>query len=496
MITARMQQIWQQLRQQLREATPRERVAVTLLLAVSLCLGMVTAYADIKGGLLFVAALAVVPVICGIVAYPRFGIMLLMVLSFLLFFLGRLGISFPLGTILDGIQALLLIGLLFRIKRDRDWSRFRTPVATVILIWIGYNLIAVANPSAASRLAWVYTVRSVAMVMLMYFVFVYQVRRVQFIRQLFVLWLLLAAFGALYAIKQEYFGFSAGENAWIASDPRITELFYIDQHWRKFSIFSDPMLFSYNMAMGTILCIGLLSGPIGLWKRVICLLLVGLFMVTMLYSGTRSAYVLVPAALGLFTILRFNRVVLFCMAVITLFSVTIITMPTTDPLLVRFQTAFKPSDDPSFNVRTTNQKIIQPFIRSHPIGGGLGATGGWGKRFAPDSYLANFPPDSGYVRVAVELGWIGLLLFCTLIFMILKTGINHYYLIKDPELKSYCLAVTLMIFSLHIGNYPQEALVQYPSNILFFLGAALIEVTYRLDRELQGNPDKQPTRYA
>ncbi|MCP6423416.1 hypothetical protein NL463_29335, partial [Klebsiella pneumoniae] len=64
-----------------------------------------------------------------------------------------------------------------------------------------------------------------------------------------------------------------------------------------------------------------------------------------------------------------------------------------------------------------NQKRIQPYILSHPIGGGLGATGVWGVRFAPYSFLANFPPDSGYVRVAVELGWIGLGIFCTLMFV-------------------------------------------------------------------------------
>src|SRR5690606_28917515 len=99
------------------------------------------------------------------------------------------------------------------------------------------------------RLAWVYTVRSVAFVMLLYFVFLYQIRSAQFIRRIFKLWLLLALTGSLYAIKQEYWGFSGSELAWIQSDPRITELFFIGGHWRKFSIFSDPMVYSFNMAI-------------------------------------------------------------------------------------------------------------------------------------------------------------------------------------------------------------------------------------------------------
>jgi O-antigen ligase len=134
-------------------------------------------------------------------------------------------------------------------------------------------------------------------------------------------------------------------------------------------------------------------------------------------------------------------------------------------------------------VRATNQKMIQPFIQSHPIGGGLGSTGVWGAKFAPWSFLAKFPPDSGYVRVAVELGWVGLLLFCTLMFVILKTGIENYYKIRDPELKSYCLAMVLIVFALNIGNYPQEALVQYPINVYFYLVVSLINITYKLDKE-------------
>jgi hypothetical membrane protein len=68
-------------------------------------------------------------------------------------------------------------------------------------------------------------------------------------------------------------------------------------------------------------------------------------------------------------------------------------------------------------------------------------------------------------------------------FTILKTGIDNYYKMKDPELKSYCLAMLLIVFAFNIGNYPQEALVQYPANIFFFLVVALINITYKLDKE-------------
>ena len=45
--------------------------------------------------------------------------------------------------------------------------------------------------------------------------------------------------------------------------------------------------------------------------------------------------------------------------------------------------------------------------------------------------------------------------------------------------------MVIMIFTWNIANFPQEALVQYPSNVIFYLSVALINVTYRLDQAQQ-----------
>jgi cell division protein FtsW (lipid II flippase) len=201
----------------------------------------------------------------------------------------------------------------------------------------------------------------------------------------------------------------------------------------------------------------------------------------MLYSGTRAAYVLLPASLAILAVLNFNRKVLISTIIAGLMLTFLIVVPTSNPSIKRFQTAFKPSDDPSYNVRAENQKRIRPFILSHPFGGGLGSVGVWGRRFSPNSMLAKFPPDSGFVRVAVEMGWVGLIIFCTLFFVVLRNGINYFFLIKDPRLKNYCMAMVLVIFALNIGNFPQQAIVQYPSNIIFYLAIAIIVACKRLD---------------
>ena len=461
-----------------------------LLLLISVAIAVGIAKAGIVAGAAVLALVVGLPVVYSLIVYPRVGITIFLTMAYLLLWIMRMDvIKFPLGTLMDGMEGLFLLNLFIQQKKNPDWKIFKNPISTMILVWIVYNILEVANPIAASRAAWVFTVRTVAVVMIMYFIFLYNIRTKEFIRFIFKLWLGLALFGAIYATKQQYFGFFPFEERYLHSDPNVALLLFIGGVWRKFSIFSDPVVFAYTMAFTSLLCIGLMTGPISRGKKTILFCLMCFYVSAMLYSGTRGAFVLIPAAMLIYGILKFNTKILIFGCIALALLVTLIFMPTSNSTLFRFQSAFKPSDDASYIVRKMNQKRIQPFILSHPLGGGLGSTGEWGQKFSPGTMLANFPPDSGYVRVAVEMGWLGLFLLCLLMFTVLRTGINNYYSIKDPELRSWCFAMVLIVFAFHIANFPQEALVQYPSNVYFYLVLALIVVTKRLDNQQNQLPD-------
>lgn len=472
----------------------RAIVAATLF-----CFSVLLAYCILESGItsffLVLVGMVALPAIYTIIAYPKTGILMLIVCAYLIMFLGRFNLSFPVGTVMDVIEVLLIISFFLKQKFEQNWAFAKNKITPVIVMWILYNLIEVLNPSAESRLAWLYAVRPIALVAITYFLFQFYIRDVKFVRTIFKLWIGLSVIVALYALKQEYFGFADFEMKWIKADPIITNLYFIGNHWRKFSVFSDPVTFAYNMVIASVLCFCLITGPFKTWKKIILGLLGCLFFVSMLYSGTRGAYVLYPVTFIFFSILKYNKKVMLTMIILGIVMAVLILMPTSNYTLYRFQTAFKPGKDASYILRRNNQKRIQPFIQSHPLGGGIGSTGVWGQRFAPYSYLASFPPDSGYVRVAVELGWGGLLVFCTFMFVILKTGVNNFFAISNPELKTYCLAMVTILFALNFGNYPQEALVQYPINIYFYLCAALINLTLRLDKDGGTINYKKPVIY-
>jgi hypothetical protein len=463
------------------------------LLVFSLLSSFVVYKFGIIGSVGILVLIVGLPALLATVIYPRFGISVLIFVSFFINYVSEfLPDEVPIGTLLDGITYLLILGFFIKQRKEQNWAYFNNPISYIIILWLAYNLFEAFNPVAPAILAWVYTVRTVGFIMLMYFVFVFHIRSVSFIKFLFKLWLALAAIAALSAFQQENFGFFGFEKRYLYADPLRVSLLFIEGHMRKFAIFSDPVTFSYNMVVAALLCIALIMGNHSLRKKIALGFMAAFFLFVMLYSGTRAAYVLVPASLLMLAVLNFNKRVLIFSLIAGFILGVLIVMPTYNPLIKRFQSAFRPSDDPSYNVRAENQKRIKPYILSHPIGGGLGSVGVWGRRFAPNSELSKFPPDSGYVRVAVEMGWIGLILFCTLMFIVLYNGINYYYRIKNPELKNYCMAMILVIFAFNVGNFPQQALVQYPSNIMFYLAIAIIVACMRLDSDEQAKALAKP----
>jgi putative inorganic carbon (HCO3(-)) transporter len=446
----------------------------------------------VTGSLLLVAIIAL-PMVYGIVVHPKFGIIILLTGAYFIMLLIKLiDTTFPMGTLMDAMEGLLILGFFIKQKQHRDYSVFQNPISYMILIWVAYNILEVGNPSAESRLAWVYTVRTVAFVTLMYFVFMYNINSVKFLRLLILIWLAYSVIGAGYGFWQEIFGYSKKEQAVMDADPERAGLYFIEGHWRKFSIYNDPVVFAYNMVLSALLCIGLAWGPVRPWKKYVLIGLAAMCFISMIFSGTRGAFALIPAGMILFCILNFNKKIMIAGIIGAIGFIVLIFMPTSNPNIHRFQTAFKPGKDASYLVRQQNQARIKPFIHTHPMGGGLGSVGIWGRKFAPYSMLAHFPPDSGYVRVAVEMGWIGIILFCTLMFIVLRTGIVNFYKIKNGELKTYCLAMTIMIFAINIGNYPQEALVQFPTNIYFYLMVAVLNKCLDLDKQLEADKLQAP----
>jgi cell division protein FtsW (lipid II flippase) len=205
----------------------------------------------------------------------------------------------------------------------------------------------------------------------------------------------------------------------------------------------------------------------------------------MAYTGTRTAYVLIPAGAVFYGGLTLSKRVVIIGMVFALLGTAFILKSSSNGVIYRIQSAFRPSKDDSMNLRLENQKKIQPYIQSHPFGGGLGSCGVWGKRFNPDSELSKFPHDSSFVRMAVELGWIGLILYTLMHYFVLRTGLYYFIRCRDPLIKAIYAGITTWCFMLAVACYAQEAILQLPMNVIYNIFLAILVTLKNFDPAFQ-----------
>src|SRR5690242_15203815 len=160
----------------------------------------------------------------------------------------------------------------------------------------------------------------------------------------------------------------------------------------------------------------LAAGPFSYLKKVLLFAASGFMFFAMAYSGTRTAYIMVPAGIFLYALMTIyqkrTQILSLCFGI---FFLLILFFPYNgSDTINRIRSAFAPKDDPSYMVRESNRALVQPYIYRHPIGGGLNTTGIMGLKYSPSHYLAGFPPDSGYLLTALETGWVGLAILCGL----------------------------------------------------------------------------------
>ncbi len=402
------------------------------------------------------------------------GLYVILIMSILVSYLSKI-VNLPYGLSLDLLLVVLALGVIMKQLRDRDLSFAKNPISLPIVVWIFYNMIQVLNPVAASRLAWAFTVRSMALLILLYFIAAYALNSYRRVINIYKFMLGLGFVSALYGLKQEFFGFADFELAWLYSDPARFQLIFQWSRMRIFSFFSDPTNYGIYMSYMSVMCFILILGKFKTWQKVILGIAGVCMLMAIAYAGSRTPVILVPFGFAVFTMLSLKKNVIIAMMVVGVLGGAFMLKSTGNAVLFRIQSAFMPDrSGDTMGVRFENQKKIKPFIQTHPFGAGLGSVGEWGQRFSPDTFLANFPPDSGYVRVAVELGWVGYLLYCWLLYVIVRMGIRYYLRVKNEQIKIMYLALTTMMFMLILASYVQEAIVQLPTSIHFYICLAII----------------------
>jgi hypothetical protein len=442
---------------------------------VALLFAIVSGYLIATKGVAIAGALVALPVLAGFmiwfIRYPKLGVYATLILSFILPILARyVPVAIPFGLGIDALLVLTYVILIFKNWKRFDFSLAYNRVMLLMLIWMGYILFQVANPQAYSFMAWFYSMRGIALYQLLllglgFTIFNSKKDCYHFLN----IWLGLSILGILWAMKQQFFGVSAAEQAWLDSGQDVTHVLF--GKLRVFSYYYDAGTFGAAMGHTCILAAILYLGPYSRRRKIVYLLVSLFSFYALMLSGTRGALA-VPAIGGLCYIIMIKNTRILMLGIFVLLSGFIFLKYTSigsgNYNINRLRTALDP-EDASLQVRFINRDRLTAYLADKPFGGGVGTTGGWGQRFSPGTWLAEFEPDGLYTRIRAETGLIGrifyVLMWCYLLFDCIL------WVWKQPpgETRNLGMAFISGYAGILMANYGNQVMTQFPISLTTFL---------------------------
>ncbi|MBE7175236.1 MAG: O-antigen ligase family protein [Mucilaginibacter polytrichastri] len=423
-----------------------------------------------------------------------FGIVLIIVLAHVTATLGRAVVSLPYGSLIEALIVLVFLGVMIRktLLERRSLNISQDAIAIALLILLGYQALQVFNPGLANKMGYFNVLKRSTIMFLFYIICTYSFSTYKNLSLALKVWIGLCFLLGLHGCYQEWVGLLPFEKRWLYGPEVILTLFLVDGHLRKFSLLDSPTNFGLLMAtMGAFLLI-LLTGKYNFRKKLILIVMIAAMLLGMAFSGTRTAYVMLPAGLGLFFIMNINKISTIIIGVVCALGMAFVLYgPIKEKNIDRIRSAFNPGEDASYNVRDINRAKIQPVIHSHPFGTGITTMGSAGLKFNPNSGIAGFPPDSEYVKSAVETGYVGYFVYLAFYAAVLITTVNRFFSCRDRNIQVLYAAIAAAFFTMILGNYSQETANMFPNDVYLYLLLAFSASLYKFDSSY---PDSYKTK--
>lgn len=458
-------------------------LGLCLVALIAVCLGVV-----VSKGLTVSALVLVVLIALAIAVYAfineGFGLAFTIGLSSITAILGRIVGEFPFGTLIEVFIFLLFIGVIIRktIEDKKTFNITSDPIAIALLCILTYQTVQCLNPNLSDRTGALLTVKRGVCMFLLYLVFTYSFSTKKRIYNFIKFWVVLSFIIGLYGCKQEWLGFFNFETNWLFGPLVKISLIFVDGRFRKFSFLDSPTNFGMMMGTVSVFAMVLLTGKYSFSKKVSLVIFIAIMLLGTAYSGTRTAYVMVLGGMALFFLMTINRGITIIFGVICLLGVgCLLYIPSKDPNILRIRTVFNLQKDESLNIRDVNRAKVQPVIHSHPFGVGLSTVGVNGARYNPNNDLAGFPPDSEYLKTAIETGFFGYFLMLVVYGLLMIKTVQRFFNCEDQNNKTVYAGLACAIFTIVIANYSQETAMMFPNDIYYIFLFAISASLYKFD---------------
>ncbi|WP_417588584.1 O-antigen ligase family protein [Owenweeksia hongkongensis] len=419
---------------------------------------------------------------------PKIGIYSSMLLSFIIPTFTKFVYDLPYGIGVEAILLLTYIVLFFKHFKEINFTPAKNIIILLLLVWMSYIILQLANPEAKSMLAWVFAMRGIALfqLLLLPLAFVLLTTKKDII-QFIVFYFSLTLIALLWATKQHQIGLTQAETQYLYnSGAAKTHILF--GKLRVFSLYFDAGTFGAAAGQLCIISALLYLGPFRKLYKYTFLAIALFAFYGMMISGTRGALAIPAVGIVIYVLLIKNiRYIVIGLTILALGLIFLkfTTIGQSNYDIRRLRSALDP-EDASLNVRLENREKLTVYLQGKPFGGGIGTVGFVGREFSPNTWLSTFEPDGLYTRIRAETGIVGYCLYLFIWLVILYKGFRVCWDLKNPTYKSIATAFLASYAGVLVANYGNEVMTQYPINFTTFTTLAFIFTIKKWDdKELE-----------
>lgn len=381
---------------------------------------------------------------------------------------------------------------------SHQFERTANIMLYAILLWCGFCTVEVLNDTCNLGInvgAWYTGARLLAFQLLYAFlVYILYINSPKLLIQYLVVWGGLSLFAVFWVWKQQTFGFTDVENAWMQTRGRTTHILQGGTLIRYFSTFSDAANYGIMIASTAVAFI-IFAITAKIKKYRYFFLTVGIACTWGMFpSGTRTAIACLMAGFMAYIFLSKSFKIAIPFTIIftlLVFMLAFTNIGNGNGQIRRMRSAFN-KDDASANTRSENQEVMKKYLQDAPWGIGIGI--GYENVPANNKYrkLSTLPPDSEYVFIWQHTGIIGITFFLiTTAIMLGGACWIVFFTLKSPSLRGIGAGFCCAFVSQQLGGYGNQVLMQFPSCLLIYGGLSLVYALPYMEKDWIEYEDKQ-----
>lgn len=451
-------------------------------------------YALVNQNYIIFAGVVLCPIAVMILLYavekPMLGYLLFAIVTCYFSAIYRYSRTEGLSIIMDICLAFSMFSIFINVISNRvsyPWTRGFNILTIGHLIWLSYCLLILMNPEisvhnfAGNRAIFL-------TLPLTYFISGVLMCNNKRLRMTLILLGIFVITAALKVYWQKARGFDSAETEWLMGGSWRTHL--LRTGTRYFSFYSDAGNFGSSMGMFTFIFGAIASVAKKKIIRFSCIGIAILAAIGMIMSGTRGA-IIVPFG-GILLYILISKKLKMVISGILIGCLTFCFFYFTDigngnTFIRRMRTAFRPTEDASYNVRVENRKRFAYYLKDRPFGVGVGGSVVDKEELMKldEPYI---PTDSFYVGIWVQGGIVGLCLYLTIqVLVLLRCCYLLMFRIKNEQLARILAALLCGVFGLWLNGYVGDGMGFLPGSFLIALFLSFVLNGTYLDKQLNKN---------